>query len=937
MTSPSPVCEPAGLPDVDRYVDLSMERADYLRGGQAYLADLARWLRECSNAGHGSRTHELYSEAHDRLFRATWEYAVHQWTAREGTPPPPAALVAVGGYGNRTLCLRSDVDLLFLMGERGDRTEQFVKSVLLLLIDFKLNLGYLTRSVADCEAKVGTDLESVTSMTGARPVTGSESLFREFRQCIVEAVRGRGRRWFLRSVFEQWKTRRLKYESTVYLLQPNLKEGQGGLRDVDTVRWILFALTGSNDLEQLKTLARFEPESLAELREAISFVLTVRNELHLQSGTSGDLLAFDFMPEIARRLGYRGDELRSAEEFLMADYYRHARVVDRCSSRAVRVLLRNEKSVIDGLADSIGTIRRRRLAPGIMVREEVVYVEDDSRTWFEADHRRILELFHLAARWGYRLSDHTLDTLARLAPSLGVTFRLDTGNQQQFLAILALKSHVARTMADMHECRILGRILPEFDRIQSMVRIDHYHHYTVDEHTLKALEYAERLLNQAPTERSAAGNVARQIRRWDLLNLAILLHDVGKGYGRGHALRGGQIAQRVCERMGMSEADIELVRFLVLSHLKLSHVAQRRDITDPEVARQLAEEIGSLERLRMLYVLTVCDLMAVSPEAWNDWKAQLLAECYLRTAELLGQEAGTRRREEFDRRRLREPILHAMLQELAPDTPTATERRELETELGRFMRDVSDYYLRTMHPQVVARHCLLRREIDENNMLAWQLRNDTQPPGPREVMRAAGAPAGDAHPRYSHLTVIAADVPGLFSFICGALAAKGINIWSAQIFSTRDGYAINQFMVTDLDKRPLSEGLRLDRLRHDLNLVIQGRMSIDDLIARHRTRQPKRARPRAVHPPAVFFDNVSSQRYTILEIRATDRPGLLYRITRALNECHLDIHRSIIATEAYGVVDVFYVTDMEYNKIHTETDQQRIRKALLAAVHEEAD
>jgi [protein-PII] uridylyltransferase len=226
--------------------------------------------------------------------------------------------------------------------------------------------------------------------------------------------------------------------------------------------------------------------------------------------------------------------------------------------------------------------------------------------------------------------------------------------------------------------------------------------------------------------------------------------------------------------------------------------------------------------------------------------------------------------------------------------------------------------------------------LSEGNLVAWQLHNAPQQPSVGITRDAAGRPlytgAPANHAAHTELTVYAADVPGLFSFICGALAAKGINIWSAQIFSTRDGFAINQFLVSDLENNRLSEDLRLDRLRKDLNDVIKGEMQIEDLIVRHRARLPKRPQPRAINPTTVLFDNKSSHRYTILEIRATDRPGLLYRITRCLSERQLDIHRSIIATEAYGIVDVFYVTDMEYNKIHAEADQHKIRQALLAAI-----
>jgi [protein-PII] uridylyltransferase len=923
------------LPVIDRYLDTRSDRADFLKRGQAYLADLLLWLR--NNSGHCDAVPALlaFSDGHDALMRATFGFASDLWTRERGQPPPNVALTAVGGYGNRLLCPRSDVDVLLLMEKHEKDTEAFLKSILLLLTDLKLNLSSLTRSIADCEECVGQDLQSVTSMTSARMLDGHAPLFEGFQRRFRALVTGRSRRWFLRAINEEWQDRRRKYDATVYLLQPNLKEGQGGLRDVDTLRWILFGLTGDNDLGQLPAVAGFKDDALNDYRIATGRLLALRNLLHQVAGVAGEVLMFEYQPEIARRLGYQPDEMRSAEEFLMADYYSHARSIDRISSHAVRKLLPRGRSLVGGL---VGKIQSRRIDKHFIVQDDIIFIDPKSLGYFEADPARILAMFHSAARWGLRLSDHTLDNIARLSGSIGDDFADHPENRRHFMGILAQKTHVASTLADMHESRILGRLIPDFERLRCMVRIDHYHHFTVDEHTIKTVEMAEavrEVVNDRDRDRrrhgggpSILGDVARRLKRPDLLHLALLLHDIGKGYGRGHALRGGQIAQRVCERFKLPDEDTELVRFLVLSHLKLSHAAHRRDLSDPEVTRQLTEEIGDLERLRMLYVLTACDLMAVSPDAWNDWKAQLLAECYLRTAELMGDTHRSRDGTHVDlaeiRRRVREALPAQVTAVIGVAAPPAA---DLDRELDDFLHKVSEFYLKTIPPETVALHCLMRRELDKENLLAWRLHAAAGIPRP--------APATDDR-RYSQLTVIASDVPGLFCFICGALASKGINIWAAQIFSTRDGYAINQFLVTDLENRPLSPDLRLDRLRKDLIGVIKGSMDIEDLVERHRTRQPRRALPRQVHPTRVFFHNQSSKRYTILEIRAADRPGLLYRITRALTDCQLDIHRSIVSTEAYGIVDVFYVTDMEYNKIHTAADKERVRLALVAAVDGEA-
>jgi [protein-PII] uridylyltransferase len=917
------------LPAVQDFLSPSDDRAGFLRGGQAFLAALAQWTRDNNNRGHGARVHEAFSQGHDLLFRAAWEHAERQWRGGHGTEPPRMALLAVGGYGNRSLCLRSDVDLMVLMTAPDASTEGFWKFLLLTLIDLKLDLSHVTRTIGDCLGKVGADVESVTSMSTARLLAGDAALFEDFRDRLAKAVQGRGRRWFLRAILEEWKARRLRYESTVYLLQPNLKEGQGGLRDADAIRWLLFGLTGRADLEKLADLASLDQAMMTQYLEAIGQVMTLRNELHMIAGNVGNLLLFEHIERIAERLGYRADDLRSAEECLLGDYYGHARVIDGVSSRAVRMLLRAEHGLLKSL---VGTFRRRRVNRELLVQGQILYVDPKvEEGYFEADSSRALDMFHRAARWGYRLSDRTLERLGRLAQGLDAEWAADPRNHHHFMGILKQHRHVALTLSDMHESGVLGRLIPEFARIRRMVRIDYYHHYTVDEHTLKAIEMAERLIDQPLNARTTGGDIARQIERWDLLNLSLLLHDVGKGFGRGHALRGGQIAQRVGERMGLSPEDVDLARFLVLSHLKLSQAAQRRDITDPAVTAQLAEEIGDLERLKMLFVMTICDLKAVSPDAWTDWKGQMLTECFLRTAELLGGKLPRQHSEIPHRAVIAERVLDAFCRLVAGRPGSLPQaRQELRDEVDAFFRNVSEYYLRALSPDVIALHCLLGREVNDACPLAWRLTNDPATP----VLHPAGGEARTSL-AFSQLTLMATDVPGLFDAICAGLAAKGINIWSAQIFSTNDGYAIDHFLVTDLDKRPLPDDVRLDRLRLDLIKVIQDKMTVQELIERHKTRQPHRATPRAVYPTAVIFDNASSKRYTVIEVRATDRQGLLYRIAHALTGCRLDIHRAMISTVAYGVVDVFYATDMEYNKIHSESDQEKIRRALLEAI--EAD
>lgn len=903
------------LPRLEEYATQEMGRREFTAGGRRYVDALKAWFRE-HHQELKRRTPHAFARAHDLLIQAAYMRAVADWEAG-GDPVPTLAVIAMGGYGRRALYLESDIDLMLLMNTVDEPHQEFVKNLLHLLIDLRLNLGYSTRTIDECLERVGTDLDSVTAMTESRLLAGNRGLFTKYSDAIEQSVRGKNHKWFVKAVYDQWRERREQYDSTVYLLEPNVKEGKGGLRDFHAVTWVLFSITGSTALKQLlgsdpdvEFDRGFTEKELREYREAIAMIELVRNHLHVVANTKTDQLSFAYQPAVAEVMGYTADDHRAAVEVFLGDYYKHARAVARYSERALHSIIQRDRPM---LGELFGAFKRRRLDKHLILVNNVVHVDPNSPEYFREDTRRIFELFERTARWGYMISDATLDRLAWLAPDLGPAFRLDPENSRRFLQILKGPWNVGRTLSAMHECGVLGRFLPEFERLRSMVRIDHYHHYTVDEHTLRALEVAEDLRREPPGGRSFAGKMAQYVKRWDLLNMALLFHDVGKGYGRGHALRGGQIVKRVGDRLKMPAEDIEVVRFLILSHLKMTHVAQRRDLSDPRVAQQMAQEVGSLDRLRMLYVHTICDLKAVSPDALNEWKDALLTECYSQTAQVFG-EPDRRHRPPAPRADvIRDRVVEAILRETGSARPSKVERETLAREVEEFLKNNTDRYLQATPPQAIAHHVLALRDLDDDNVVQWHLQPDT----------GTG---------FSEIYVVALDVPGLFEYLCGALASKQLNIWSAQIFTTRDGYATNRFQITDLDNRPLSGGLRLDRLRQDLNRVIKGERTIDELMEKHKTRRLRRPEPPSPHETRVVFDNDVSPKQTVIEVRTKDKPGLLHRIARAMNENQLYIHRAIITTEAYGVVDVFYVTDLENNKLHGEPAQREIEAALITAI-----
>ncbi|MBI3736177.1 [protein-PII] uridylyltransferase [Candidatus Sumerlaeota bacterium] len=905
--SAHPIEEELHEGDIEFPPDLPHEKL--IESCKEMIARAQAQMLETNRKSSGRSASQRFARFHDLLLRALFKHVLLRWEARGEGSPGSLALIALGGYGRRDLSLRSDIDILLLIADRTEKQEAFVKEFLYILFDLKLELGYAVRRLEDCLNVIGLDLQSTTAMIESRWVAGSKPLFQHFHEFFFRALRGRGLKWFLQALYTEWQERRQKYEASIYLVQPNIKENEGGLRDIHSVRWGLAAVTGSMEMAELTGLGILSEAELRHYRQAEEFILKLRNELHALSPRKNDVLNFESQVEITRRLEFEPTETMLAEEALMREYYRRAREIAKFSNRAFMTLMRREKGILGSV---IGTLKRKRLDQHFLAQDGVIWVDDKHPKYLEKHPDQIMTLFARARKLGLRVSEKTRDVVERIVPSLGDEFRESEVCRKQFMEIMRGPFNVAQTLADMHDCGLLCAYIPEFEHIHCMVRIDHYHRYTVDEHLLKAVESCERLLKEPEAGRSHAAKVAHEIERLDLLNLSLLLHDVGKGYGKGHALRGGQIVQRVGIRMGLDPDDIEMLRFLVLSHLKIGHVSQRRDLDDPKVGRDLAEEVGSLDRLKTLYVHSVCDAMAVSPESWSDWKARLFEGCYRGAAAAFGQIVEESPKHEHPRAQIT-----ARIWDYITDHPPEGFPRKDEEELARlrkrldeFLESVPDRYLQIIRIETIAQHFWMIQRLDEKERIMWEL---NQGLGTSEIV------------------VCSADVPGSFAKTCGAFAAKEMNILSAQIFSTSDGYGINVFQVTDLRGQPLPDGFRLDRLRADLNQVFLEKKTIEELIERYKPKWGV-ARTSSPRPTEIRVDNDGSQEFTILEVRTGDRPGLLYQIASVLDSHKLNINRAMVSTEAYGVMDVFYVTDLEYNKIHDESRIARLQDDLKRAL-----
>jgi len=877
---------------------LSPKVANDLVARAATQLELARSETKRRVAESGTDVAQQYTRAVDETILSLWssvaQYACH------GQLLDRIALVAQGGYGRAELNLYSDIDLLAIVpSDPRDDEERAVRQLFHLLWDLHLDLGHATKTIAECVDTLGKDIDSATALIEARFLAGNREVFSAMRKKFERELRRNQHRWFLEFRRRDWDARHEHYGASVYLLEPNVKQGEGGLRDIHALRWLEFLLYGTSSfdaLEQNGFLAAAERQALLRGQD---FLLRVRNVLHLLEGRKCDLLSFEKQPRVAQVLGYKADGEWLAEEVFMRDYYIAAREVSRIAQRVLNDLTEPPQPA--------SFLKRERvLDDRLRIHDNRVSVSGDEAAYFRENPNRFVGIFATAATAGFRMAETTKRTIEQeIAGQTGTGLCEQEQARRAFLSILGAPGDVGGILRDMHECGVLGVCLPEFRRLFCMVRADSYHKYTVDEHLLRAVEAADRLRAGNPVTPELLRREAQGVRRWDLLYLAILIHDLGKGEGHGHVLRGGQVAQRITARLNLASDEAETVRRLVLDHLKMIHVALRRDLEDPKLVERLARDIRDVEYLRMLYILTYCDLCAVSPNSWTEWKSALLAELYEKTVTVLAGSAPLSPRFSATSQELLEKVLSCLT------LPEHEQTIPLET----YLAELPERYVMTTPPDPIAHHYEMFLALDEENRVVWELR---RPPGVS----------------YSELTVVAYDRPGVFSVLCGALASKRINILSAQIFSTKGGGVIDRFQVQDVRGEPLPEGFVLDRLRNDVNRIFCGKKTIEELLEKAQRDATPRQRPdlQRIAPPSVVVDNDSSERSTIIEIKSYDRIGLLYDITKVFTDHGLDIDLALITTEAYRVVDVFYVTDAENNKLDDPDEIERIRAELLEAV-----
>jgi [protein-PII] uridylyltransferase len=872
---------------------------------KALIADARAAARANLEAdGNGRRCAAGLSHFQDELIRLLYDYTVsHIYRATNPSDAECMSIVATGGYGRGLLAPDSDIDLLFLLPyKQTPWGESVAEYMLYILWDLGFKVGHATRTVSQCVKMSAADFTICTALLDARLIHGDAQLFATFEQRFRNEVVSHNARAFIDAKMAERDERHRVAGESRYKVEPNIKDGKGGLRDLHTLHWLSMYLFGQGVGAATVAAGIFRPDEVTTYRRCEDFLWTIRCYLHFLSGRAEETLTFDVQPWLARQLGYNDRRgLRAVERF-MKHYFLMAKDVGDLTTILCAALEMQQLKSSPGLSRLLRPLNwkaRRQIRTRTEFRIDNDRLNVADADVFKRDPVNLIRFFAEARHTNAFLHPDAIRLLRQSQRLIDDKLREDPAANRIFMELLTSDTGAEMSLRRMNEAGVLGRFVPEFGRVVSMTQFNMYHHYTVDEHlirTVSMLSDIER--GGAVRELPLATEIIKSIKNRRALFVAAFLHDIGKGQEEDHSIVGARVARKLGPRFGLNAAETETAAWLIEEHLKMSNIAQSRDLSDPKTIRDFADVVQSPERLKLLLLLTVADIRAVGPGVWNGWKGQLLRTLYYETEPLVA--GGHTQVERSQRIRELQSKLRAALGDWRP------------AEVDRLLeRHYPDYWLRTDTERQVDHAKLLQRADREGSHLAVETTTD-------------------AFTAITELTVVAPNHPRLLSILAGACAAAGANIAGAHIMTTRDGYALDTFLLNREFQDDEDEYRRGRRIADMIGRLLRGDIWLKDLLA-SRGPPPRRTLAFTVEPE-VIVNNALSDNFTVVEVAGRDRPGLLYELTSNLSDLLLDITSAHITTFGEKAVDVFYVTDLTGKKITQESRQKAIRERLEAVL-----
>ncbi|MFO0897980.1 MAG: [protein-PII] uridylyltransferase [Pirellulales bacterium] len=802
-------------------------------------------------------------------------------------------LVAHGGYGRRDVAPFSDVDLMILHKDTvADRVAPLARRMVSDLFDAGLDLGSSVRTPEQACQLAMRDATIATSLIESRYLSGSVRLYRRFADRFARDMRWHRRR-LLGAIEKARHDERAEYGETVYLLAPSIKRSPGGLRDLHLVRWVGAVAYGSPEFDNLQLAGALSPEDYRALRRAADFLLRLRNEMHFHAGKPQDVLARAEQMRLAELAGYQRTEAQLPVEQFMREYFRHTNQISLISQRFV-------SSAKPGSAwlKALAPLVTHSVEGDFRVGPQTISATSRGLKVVTRDLAQILRLVDLANLYNKHIDHDTWEAVRKAAPKIPAEVTVEVANR--FLSILSQPARLYELLKGLHEAEILEKILPDFAHARCLLQFNEYHKYTVDEHSLRAMQE----VSSFATNTGALGQAYRSIKQKRTLHLALLIHDLGKGYEEDHSEVGLRVAGELTSRLRLPPHEAEVVKFLVHKHLRLSHLAFRRDTSDEQLVVRFAVEVGSPEVLTMLYVLTAADIAAVGPGTLNEWKLELITDLYHRTMEHLAGDTE------------------------AIDSPVRVEKRRgeirgclaTEADVRWFTEQIDAIPTGVLYhssPQSLASALRSLHDLQRGEVTAWA----RYLPEIRAVEFTVGT--------YEDTT------PGIFHKLTGALSSQGLQILSAEINTLAEGLVMDRFCVTDPDYAEQPPADRIDQVNRVLVESLRNQSGQPPTFRQVWTRISHRehdALRSARLPTRIRLDNTTSDGYTIIDVFAHDQRGLLYTIARQLFEQGLSVSLAKIGTHLDQVVDVFYVTDMAGGKVRDEGRLEEIKRKLLETI-----
>ena len=894
--------------------DLESLAANHSGGGRELRSALAQRLKTALNEGrakaeqlllkdrHGRGCAERLCHLEDEIIRLLFDVArKHLYPSQNPSEAEHMAVIATGGYGRGLQAPGSDIDLLFLLPYKQTAWgESIAEAILYCLWDTGLKVGHATRSVDECIRQSKADMTIRTAILEARFLLGDKALYDELiKRFDHEVVRNTAAQFVAAKLAEREDRVRRSGQSR-YLVEPNVKDGKGGLRDLHTLFWIAKYVYRVREPDELIKRGVFDKQEYQLFRRCEDFLWSVRCHMHFVTSRAEERLSFDIQREIAVRLGYTEHPGQQDVERFMKHYFLVAKEVGDLTAILCSDLEDSHAKsipVLSRLMAKFRPVKRRQLAESDDFIVDYNRITIANANVFKRDPVNLIRIYYLAQKHNLAFHPDAMRAITRSLKLIDAKLRDDEEANRLFMDILTSKNDPEIVLRRMNEAGVLGHFVPAFGKVVAMMQFNMYHHYTVDEHLLRCIGVLAEIERGGNPETALANDLIHKLLPGNrkVLYITMFLHDIAKGRIEDHSIAGARVARRLCPRLGFSAVDTETVAWLVEKHLVMSSVAQSRDLSDRKTIENFAAVVQSAERLKLLAILTTADIRAVGPGVWNGWKAQLLRTLYYET----------------------EPVLTGGFSEVNRAQRVASAQAEFRAAMAAWPTDVLEAYVAKHYPAYWLKVDLRHKIAHANFVRAAE-----------DAGKSLSTSIGfDAERAVTELTVLAPDHPWLLSIIAGACAMAGANIVDAQIYTTTDGRALDTISLSREFDRDEDEQRRANRVADSIEKALRGELRLPDMVGKRIA--PKGRIKAFALEPTVTINNQWSHRYTMVEITGLDRTGLLYEMTTTLSKLNLNIASAHVATFGERVVDVFYVTDLMGAQITSPTRQAAIKRALI--------